>query len=465
MSPDASTTNTSSTKSTYKNLFVLGFVFFCIFTSYQSLQNLQSSIHEDEKIGLASLSVIYASFVVSCLFLPPVLIKNLGCKYTIALSILGYILYTAAHFYPTWWMFMTASAIIGTCAAPLWSAESSYLTTIALHYAANTKENSDAVITRFVGIFFMMFQLSQVCGNTLSSLILEQSSGNSTNQTHMCGVDYCPSAPIVSTNQQTEDSTVVMLIIIYLVFGAVGAISALLFLDNVKMEGENEKCTYREIIKKTFKSFKDWRMLFLMPITAYSGMESGFVFAEFNEAYVTCAVGIQKVGFIMIAFGVSNAISSYIVGSITKWLGRPVVIICAMVFNIGLVIWHHLWETLSSSLFIFFVTAAAWGISDSVWQTQTIAHFGVLFHSNKEISFSIYKLFQSLGFTVAFAYGDYLCVSHKLYILVCVLIISVILYGVVEWSERKKNTADSKTISSFGNDAYVNETQTGIDET
>ncbi|XP_057311199.1 protein unc-93 homolog A-like isoform X2 [Hydractinia symbiolongicarpus] len=404
MSLDASTTNTSSTKSTYKNLFVLGFVFFCIFTSYQSLQNLQSSIHEDEKIGLASLSVIYASFLISCLFLPPVLIKNLGCKYTIALSIVGYILYTAAHFYPTWWMFMTASAIIGTCAAPLWSAESSYLTTIALHHAANTKENSDAVITRFVGIFFMIFQLSQVCGNTLSSLILKHSS------------------------------------------------------DNVKMEGENEECTFKEIMKKTFRSFKDWRMLFLMPITAYSGMESGFVFAEFNEAYVTCAVGIQKVGFIMIAFGVSNAISSYIVGSITKWLGRLVVIICAMVFNIGLVIWHHLWETLSSSLFIFFVTAAAWGINDSVWQTQTIAHFGVLFHSNKEISFSIYKLFQSLGFMVAFAYGDYLCVSHKLYILVCVLIISVVLYGVVEWSERKKNTADSKTISSFGNDAYVNET-------
>lgn len=104
---------TMSTKSTYKNLLVLGFTILCVHSSYKSLQNLQSSIHEDERIGLASLLALYASCCISCLFLPPILIKKLGCKYSIVLSTLGFSVYAAAHFYPRWWIFITASVIIG----------------------------------------------------------------------------------------------------------------------------------------------------------------------------------------------------------------------------------------------------------------------------------------------------------------------------------------------------------------
>lgn len=113
MSPEDSTASLPSVKSTYKNLFILGFAFFCNFTAFNALNNLQSSIHEDKNIGLASLSVIYASIVISCLFIPPVFINKWGYKYTVVCSISGYILYTVAHLYPTWWLFMTVSVIIG----------------------------------------------------------------------------------------------------------------------------------------------------------------------------------------------------------------------------------------------------------------------------------------------------------------------------------------------------------------
>ncbi|XP_057310497.1 UNC93-like protein [Hydractinia symbiolongicarpus] len=162
------------------NLFIIGFAFFCNFTAYTFLQNLQSTIHKDKKIGLASLSVIHASLMLSCFFLPPLLIKNLGCKYTIALSSLGFIPYTVAHFYPTWWIFMTASVILGTFAAPLWSAKASYITKIAMHYASVTNENPSVLTTKFFGISLTMFQLSQISGNLFSSLLLKTESGNFT---------------------------------------------------------------------------------------------------------------------------------------------------------------------------------------------------------------------------------------------------------------------------------------------
>ena len=98
---------------TYKNLIVISLGFLFLFTAFQALQNLQSSIHDDENLGLVSLCVIYAALVTSCMFVPPLLINKLGCKYTVMLSMSGYVLYTVAMFYPRYWTLVPASALLG----------------------------------------------------------------------------------------------------------------------------------------------------------------------------------------------------------------------------------------------------------------------------------------------------------------------------------------------------------------
>lgn len=40
------------------------------------------------------------------------------------------------------------------------------------------------------------------------------------------------------------------------------------------------------------------------------------------QAYVSCALGIHQIGYVMICFGVVNAICSIIFGSIMKYIGR-----------------------------------------------------------------------------------------------------------------------------------------------
>ena len=98
---------------TYKNLIVISLGFLFLFTAFQALQNLQSSIHDDENLGLVSLCIIYAALVTSCMFVPPLLINKLGCKYTVMLSMSGYVLYTVAMFYPRYWTLVPASALLG----------------------------------------------------------------------------------------------------------------------------------------------------------------------------------------------------------------------------------------------------------------------------------------------------------------------------------------------------------------
>ena len=97
----------------YKNLTVVSLGFLLLFTAFQALQNLQSSIHQDAELGLASLCIIYAALVISCMFVPPLLINRLGCKYTIMLAMTGYVTFTLANFYPRYWTLLPTSFLLG----------------------------------------------------------------------------------------------------------------------------------------------------------------------------------------------------------------------------------------------------------------------------------------------------------------------------------------------------------------
>ena len=68
------------------------------------------------------------------------------------------------------------------------------------------------------------------------------------------------------------------------------------------------------------------------------------------------------------------------------------------------------------------------------------AFYGVIFSDQQEAAFSNYRLWESLGFVISFAYGDYLCVNVKLYILVVVLVIGVSLYAVIEVMRMKEES-------------------------
>ena len=97
-----------------KNIIIISFGFLFLFTAFQSLQNLQSSLNPNEGLGLASLSVIYASLILSCMFVPPYMIGRLGCKWALVLSMVGYVLYTVANYYARWWTLIPSSILLGT---------------------------------------------------------------------------------------------------------------------------------------------------------------------------------------------------------------------------------------------------------------------------------------------------------------------------------------------------------------
>lgn len=59
----------------WKNVLVLGFAFMIHFTAFWGASNLQSSVNADESLGTFTLAAIYASLLLSNIFLPSIVIK------------------------------------------------------------------------------------------------------------------------------------------------------------------------------------------------------------------------------------------------------------------------------------------------------------------------------------------------------------------------------------------------------
>lgn len=64
------------------------------------------------------------------------------------------------------------------------------------------------------------------------------------------------------------------------------------------------------------------------------------------------------------------------------------------------------------------------------------ALYGILFPRDKEAAFANYRMWESLGFVISFAYSTFLCLEYKLYIMSGVLALTAVTYPIVELQEH-----------------------------
>ncbi|KAJ8402829.1 hypothetical protein AAFF_G00361430 [Aldrovandia affinis] len=320
--------------------------------AYGSLQGLQSSLNSEEGLGVASLSVIYGALILSSVLLPPILIKNLGSKWTIVASMGCYVAYFLGNIYPVWATLIPTSVILGLGGAPLWSAKCTYLTISAHLEAGKDAKRARDLVNEYFGIFFLMFQSSAVWGNLMSALIFRQDSNTAEiteEDLRFCGAAGGCEYTATGNSTRPAQNLVNMLLGSYVAFGVLGMILVAVLLDDIDGDVAQTFRRNREplgsVILATFTQLKDRRQLLLIPLTIYSGLEQAFLSGDYNK---------------------------------------------------------------------------------------------------REAAFSNYRMWESTGFVIAFAYSNFLCLSVKLYILIGALVVSMGLYGWVENQERKSCAAGAQ---------------------
>ncbi|XP_032691667.1 UNC93-like protein isoform X1 [Odontomachus brunneus] len=441
-----------------RNILTISCAFMVNFTAFMGASNLQSSINADQSLGTFTLSAIYGSLLFSNIFLPALVISWLGCKWTMSVSILAYMPFIVSQFYPKFYTMIPAGLSVGLGGGPLWCAKCTYLTVAAEAYSTISDVAADVLVTRFFGLFFMFYQMAQVWGNLISSAVL--SYGVDTVTTNMtlnssivaenCGANFCGVSGMKNTNLQSPPVERIHLISgIYLACMILACLIIAFGVDSLSRYDRNRARSVKgtsgfKLLAVTLKLLKEKSQLLILPITMFIGAEQAFLFADYNASFVSCAWGISKIGYVMICFGVTNAIAALATGSIMKLTGRKPVMIFAFCLHLSILIFMLRWKPTPEQGVIFFLLSGLWGVCDSIWLVQVNALSGILFPGQEEAAFSNFRLWESTGSVITYIYSPYLCTCIKLYLLIGILCVGMAGYGVIEWSGKVDRDISSK---------------------
>lgn len=428
-----------SPKRVYKNLLVISIAWVLQFTAFQAMSNLQSSLNIEGNVGVVSLAILYAFLVVSSIFLPNPMISVLGLKWTIAISQVTYLLYVLANIYPIGGLMFPAAILVGLGAAPLWTSQSTYVTQIGNVYAHVKKIKADAKVAQFFGIFFMLFQTSQIWGNLISYFVLRTNRGfNSSNINYsLCGGQYTPGTVNLTSGQaDVPQRTRNILIGIYVGACFLSILCIVLLLDQRKKpSAETLKQTMLDsvkLLKSTFVQVIKMDQLLLIPLTIWCGLEQSFINSQFTQGLVTCAYGIQNIGLVFICFGICDAVSSYASGKIVAFVNRRFLLMVAWCLSMIVLIVIITWTPTSSTFYTCFILVGIWGVADGIYLTQMYAFYGYVFKKNLAPGYSNYRLWESVGYVIAYAYTPYIKVLNSAVVLIVFVTLGLLGFAVVD---------------------------------
>jgi len=447
-----------------KNVLLISLAFLLLFTAFQSMSALQSSINKVCNLGSTSNAVVYAALVLSCMFLPSIVIKKFTVKWGLVMCMFCYSVYIITQFHPEFYTLIPGAIVVGIGAAPMWSAKCTYLTQVGNRYAELCRMDVEPIIVRFFGIFFLFFQSSSIWGPLISSAVLGQSRNATINyekDTSQCGVNYCPevsncSAQKEATKEEDDNfhvsrSDLYIIATAFLVCSFLSALIVAIFVDPLTRFGESadrekkEKLSGCQLLVATFKHMAKPYQGLILPLTIWSGVEQGFFFSDYTAAFVSCTIGVHNVGYVFITYGVFDALCSISFGAVIRYTGRLPIFIMGALINITVIIVFFQWTPSPHQAYAFFILAAMWGVADAVWQTQINALYGVLFENDEEAAFSNYRLWESTGFIISFVLQTQVCVFTKLCVLVAVLSAGMLGYLVIEAKEFQLRRQQSRS--------------------
>lgn len=437
-----------------RNVVVLSLAFMLHFTAFQGAGNLQSSVNADAGLGTASLATIYASLIVSNIFLPVVVIKWLGCKWAVAASFVAYMPYIAAQFHAEFYTLIPAALFVGFGGGPLWCAKCTYLSVVAEAYQEADPTDgpaADVLTVRFFGIFFMIFQFCQVWGNLISSTVFSLGSGAPSNLTgdlgDVCGANYLPPAAGAGTAAaRPPDDKIYIVAAAYLACMLSACLLVAIGVDSLSRYREGERqgsgtgLSGFNLLAITLKLLKERDQLLMLPIIIFLGFEQAFIGADFTASYVTCAWGVENIGWVMICYGACNSLSALAASWLVKATGRLPVVCAAAALHAGLLAALLAWRPHAEDRAVYFVLSGVWGACDGVWLAQINAFCGILFPSREEAAYSNFRLWESVGYIVSYAYSAYLVTWVKIAILYVVLALGMAGYVTVELLFRRRKT-------------------------
>uniref|UniRef100_A0A8C8RGJ4 Unc-93 homolog B1, TLR signaling regulator n=1 Tax=Pelusios castaneus TaxID=367368 RepID=A0A8C8RGJ4_9SAUR len=439
---------------------------------YLGLLQMQLILHYDEtyrevkysNMGLQNIDSkmlmgINVTPIVALLY-TPVLIRFFGTKWTMFLAVGIYALFVSTNYWERYYTLVPSAVAIGVAIVPLWASMGNYITRMAQKYYEymNYKEEHvqeqqrvprgafDAYIIAFQSLFYSCFHLSFVCAQ-MPMIFFLNSYLYDLNHT-LCNVKFCGTLskgmlPGFNATVLKSLPRSMNLIIVESVLMGAAFLSMLMILIlcgsayRPTEEIDLRSIGWGNIFQLPFKHMRDYRLRHLFPFFIYSGFEVLFVCTGFSLNYGVCAIGLEKLAYIIMAYGFSAAACSSLALSMLR-LPRQAPLLAGAATHalllIGLFCWAPQPRVLAQAPLLYLV-AALWGLGSALNKTSLSTLLGMLYQDKErqDFVFTIYHWWQALAIFVVYLWSE-LPMKAKLSIMLLTLLASVLSYV---WMEHK----------------------------
>lgn len=188
-----------------------------------------------------------------------------------------------------------------------------------------------------------------------------------------------------------------------------------------------------EVLVLTLKNLQKPKVLLLIPLTVFNGIEQAFAIGIYTKAYVGCGLGIAHIGYVMTTLGVCDAICSLVFGPLIRMFGRMPLFVFGAVMNILMIMTLMVWPLNPGDRALFNVVAGVWGMADSVWNTQVQGFWvGLTGRASLEVAFANYRFWMSAGMAIGFFVTRFTTVNSYLVFSFVLLLVGVLGYFATE---------------------------------
>ncbi|XP_076806876.1 protein unc-93 homolog A-like [Clavelina lepadiformis] len=470
-----------------RSVAILCLALYLMQTSFGALEGLQSSLNHST--GTTALALLYISYLLTSLFLPPLIITRLECRKTLSLAALCYSIYIAANFYPKPYTLLPAAIINGFGAGLLWSTAVVYINRLSATYACARNQKEDKYTKHFFSIIYSFVNLGSCSGAVIMSVIFNRLSNNSVspvgntynvtlsmrndslsnfnNASNMlqkhCGFHYThDNSNEVSDRPTISTSTLYVLLSVYLFLSLLASFLYLLLSDIDDKKGSNTEnsngknpaeentqmlstgsdenanrvqapntsdtkttsldkiISYKEsdtfsdgsanfsesnfsLVKSTLALLLTDKVALLFVIhTLNTGILKAFSRATFNEAWVSCSLGIEYVGHTMILYSSTLTVSSFLSAQMLRLLGTKLLFGLTMALEVTICITLLVWKPRSEDAAIFFLITALFATCYGVVKTQVPSAYCSTFSKTKKQAGALVCIMEGLGLSLMF---------------------------------------------------------------
>ncbi|XP_039568280.1 protein unc-93 homolog B1 isoform X1 [Passer montanus] len=412
------------------------------YSVYLGLLQMQLILHYDETYREVKYSNIRLEDIdrkvlmginvtpVAALLYTPILIRFFGTKWAMFLAVGIYALFVSSNYWERYYTLVPSAVAIGMVIVPLWASMGTYIMRMAQKYYEyiNYKEEQEkekerqraprdtcnAYIIIFQTVFYSCFHLSFVCAQMPMVFFLNNylyQLNHTLFAVKHCGTLSHGTLPGFNKTVLQSLPRSVSLIIVESALMAAAFLAMLVVLVlcgaayRPMEEIDMRSIGWGNIFQLPFKHMRDYRLRHLFPLFIYSGFEVLFVCTGFSLNYGVCALGLERLAYLLMAYGFSASLCSSLALCMLR-LRRHTPLLAGAFIHAVLLVTLFCWAPEPRHLAqapLLYSIAALWGTGSALNKTGISILLGMLYKKKErqDFIFTIYHWWQALAiFTV-----------------------------------------------------------------